>query len=295
MMNQARLVLGTAQLGYPYGIANKVGQPSITAATDIVRECWERGIRVFDTAQGYGDSERILGQILNNLGISQDAIIISKIYPNIDHCEFTSMSNALDQSLRIFGVGSLYGMMLHRENMLSLWHKGLADVLNRFVSSGKVQNIGISVYSPEMAVEALQTEGIGMVQIPTNILDRRFENAGVFDLAGRENKEIYIRSVFLQGLLLMNACDIPEKMASAKLEIEKLELLSKEYGLTKQEITLGYVKSIGNAHVLFGAETRQQVKENVSAWEKEMPDSLISNIKNVFTHVGEDVLNPSLW
>jgi aryl-alcohol dehydrogenase-like predicted oxidoreductase len=264
-------------------------------AVDIVRECWESGIRAFDTAQGYGDSERILGQILHDLGLSQNAIIISKFDPQIDHSDFNSMSKALDQTLRRLGVESLYGIMLHKENMLSLWDKGLKDILNRFTLSGKVQNIGISVYSPYIAAEALKAEGIDMVQLPSNILDRRFENAGIFNLAEHMNKKVYIRSVFLQGLLLMNPCDVPKKMTSAKAEIEKLEMLSKEYGLTKQEITLGYVKSLDNAHVLFGAETPQQVRENVSAWEKEIPDSLMGKIKYVFANVDEEVLNPSLW
>jgi aryl-alcohol dehydrogenase-like predicted oxidoreductase len=294
-MDQARLVLGTAQLGFPYGIANKTGQPDISAATDIVREAWENGITVFDTAQGYGDSELVLGQVLKKLGVSQRAAVISKFDPQIDHLDYRSMSDALGKSLLRLGVESLHGIMLHRQEMLSIWHQGLKDTLTHFISSGTVQSIGISVYSPGKATEALNTEGINMIQIPTNILDRRFENAGVFELADKMKKRVYIRSVFLQGLLLMDIDAIPEKMAAAKTEIEKLEILSKEFKLTKQEIALGYVKTLTNTFVVFGAETLKQVKDNLKAWEYNFPDSLVKRIRAEFKSIDETILDPTLW
>ena len=83
-MKNCRLVLGTAQLGLSYGIANKTGRPDQGVATAIVHEAWKNGIREFDTAQVYGDSEVVLGRALAELGISCEAKIITKIAPNLD-------------------------------------------------------------------------------------------------------------------------------------------------------------------------------------------------------------------
>ena len=60
-----RLVLGTAQLGMDYGIANTQGRPAFEEAVELVRCYWERGVREFDTAQDYGDSEKILGRVFS--------------------------------------------------------------------------------------------------------------------------------------------------------------------------------------------------------------------------------------
>lgn len=295
-MSPFHLVLGTAQLGLSYGIANKAGQPDQAVATAIVREAWNQGIREFDTAQGYGDSEKVLGKALAELGFSKEARIISKFDPNLDHLNASDMSKALDESLESLGVSSLYGIMLHREEMLSLWNKGLSKILYDLVLSGRVHKVGISVYSPEKAIQSLNTEGIDMVQLPTNILDRRFERAGVFHLADEKRKTIYIRSVFLQGLLLMNPREIPEKMAFARPVLEKLDSLSRDSGLTRQEIALGYIKSeMPNAHVIFGAETPSQVRENMTVWQKETPKLLCNRVKTLFTNVDEQILNPVLW
>jgi len=290
------LVLGTAQLGLPYGIANKTGQPDQNIATAIIHEAWKNGIREFDTAQGYGDSEKVLGKALTELGFSKEARIISKFDPNLDHLNDSDMSKALDESLERLGVPRLYGIMLHREEMLSLWNKGLSKILYDLVLSGRVHKIGISVYSPEKAIQALKTEGIDMVQLPTNILDRRFERAGVFHLADKKKKKIYIRSVFLQGLILMNLEEVPEKMDFARPVIEKIESLSNDFGLSRQEMALGYIKSeTPNAHVIFGAETPKQVRENIETWKKSAPRNLIDQIKIFFKNVDLQILNPTLW
>ena len=290
------LVLGTAQLGLPYGIANRTGQPNQSVATDIIREAWENGIQEFDTAQGYGESERVLGISLLQLKLSGKAKVITKPHPLLDHLNPAILENAVAESLRNIGVPKLYGIMLHREEMLALWHKGLAEILSRLVAKGMVQKVGVSVYSPEKAIEAINTDGMDMVQIPTNILDRRFEKAGVFEIAKAKKKEVYIRSVFLQGLLLMDTGEISDRMAFAIPVIEKLENLSKEFSLTRHEIALGYIKAeMPNAHVVFGAETKEQVTKNLAAWQKDVPALLGKKVRIVFSNVNEQILNPSLW
>jgi len=83
------------------------------------------------------------------------------------------MKSALEASLQKLRLSSLYGFMLHKESFLDLWHKGLGDILTGFVRQGLVKHIGISVYHPDRALDALRTDGIDFVQLPTNILDRR--------------------------------------------------------------------------------------------------------------------------
>jgi aryl-alcohol dehydrogenase-like predicted oxidoreductase len=296
MQQRGLLVLGTAQLGLPYGVANRTGKPDRAMAISIIREAWENGIKEFDTAQGYGDSERVLGEALAELGLSQKVKIITKFNPDLDHLNAPAMSRSLDQSLQRLGIQSLYGIMLHREELLSLWHNGLSEIIHDLVLSGGVKQTGVSVYSPDKAIQALNTEGIDMVQLPMNILDRRFENAGVFQLADKKKKQIYIRSVFLQGLLLMDPEEIPANMAFARPVLKKLESLSRDLGLTRQEMALGYLKlGMPNAHVIFGAETQHQVKENVITWQKKIPESLVNQVRVLFPNVSEHILNPVLW
>lgn len=56
------MTLGTVQLGMEYGIANKSGMPSAQKAFEILDTAIEGGINSFDTSNGYGESEEVLGK-----------------------------------------------------------------------------------------------------------------------------------------------------------------------------------------------------------------------------------------
>jgi aryl-alcohol dehydrogenase-like predicted oxidoreductase len=290
------LVLGTAQLGMPYGIANRTGQPDQKLATAIIREAWTNGIQEFDTAQGYGISERVLGKAFSSLEITEKVRVISKFNPELDHLNRDVMQNALDASLNELNVPRLYGMLLHHQETITLWEKGLKKICYTFTDSGKVQHSGVSVYSPKAAIKALNLKGIDLIQIPSNLLDRRFEQAGVFKLARKNNKRVYIRSVFLQGLLLIPFEGIPDNMSYAKPVLQRLNQLRQETGLTSQEIALGYMKmEMPEARIILGVEQITQLKQNLKSWGKTYPPSLIPKIKTMFMNVDETILNPVLW
>lgn len=291
-----RLVLGTAQLGMPYGIANRTGQPDQAAAEEILGAAWQGGIREIDTAQAYGRSEQTIGDALTALGIGDRVRIISKLHPELDHRNVQDLEKALVRSLRVLNIQRLYAVMLHRESALDLWDSGLKEIMFKLMEAGFTENIGISVYSPEKAVQALQTRGIQFVQVPSNVLDRRFEDSGVFRLAEEEQKHVYVRSIFLQGLLLMPVRELPEAMGWARSTLEHLTRLSRSAGASKRDLAMGYVKrAYPNAKVVIGVETLGQLEENIQSWQRHAPESLIRQVRETFYGISEQILNPGLW
>ena len=60
----AELVMGSVQLGLPYGAANRTGKPTRSAACRLVARAVDAGITKFDTARAYGDAEERLGEAL---------------------------------------------------------------------------------------------------------------------------------------------------------------------------------------------------------------------------------------
>ena len=292
----SRLVLGTAQLGMRYGIANKSGQPDKLHAESIIAKVWDYGVREFDTAQAYGESELTLGHALSSLGLTHEAKVISKFHPQIDHRSSISLWRTLEQTCARLGQDRIYGMMLHGENFLKYWDAGLGEALLEFVEKRLVDHIGISVYTPQSALSALKTEGISLVQMPSNLLDRRFEEAGVFREAGKCGKQIYVRSIFLQGLLLMNGGDLSESMRFAIPVIKKLGNISRKTGFSLKQLALGFVKfAYSETKVIFGCETARQAAENLELWKTELPPQIVENLRMEFQDVPEKVLNPSLW
>ena len=293
-----RLVLGTAQIGMQYGIANKTGQPDSINAETIIKEAWNGGIQEFDTAQAYGESEKVLGNAFDNLNIKHSAKVITKLSPNLNHNIEKELRNSILKSLNNLGIDKLHGILLHREELLNDWNEGLGKALTSFRSEGLVEHLGVSVSNPEFAKMAIDEEDITTIQIPSNILDRRFERADIFNKAEKKKKTIYIRSVFLQGLLLLNPDKLPEPMKFTNNVLKKFNMLADQCGISRQQLAIGFVmKAYPAAKIVFGAENSQQVKSNLSILEgiDIISDEIVNEARKIFNDVKDHILNPALW
>ena len=74
----AKIGLGTAQLGLPYGNKAKMELMSLTDAAEIVDVALNHKVAFFDTAIGYGLSEERLG-LLNVKERSPSTVLATKI------------------------------------------------------------------------------------------------------------------------------------------------------------------------------------------------------------------------
>ena len=63
----SRFVVGAAQLGLKYGVANRKGKPNADLTKKILAAAWRGGARVIDTAQAYGESETAIREALDAL------------------------------------------------------------------------------------------------------------------------------------------------------------------------------------------------------------------------------------
>lgn len=292
-----RLILGTAQLGLPYGIANVTGKPDQAEADAIVRAAWEGGIRAFDTAQGYGDSETVLGHALAACGAAGTAQVITKLPPQLPEV-LDGVPAAIEASLRRLGVSCLHCTMLHREEHLSLLSGQLGEMLCKARERGQTQHIGVSVYAPEKAMEALCHPLVDSVQMPGSLFDRRFAEEGIEAEAVRRNKRLYIRSVFLQGVLCMEPERIPPRAAGLRAVVEELRRVCRMRGLEPAQAALNWMLlRHPQCSCLVGAETAAQVRTNLNYAEaaRRMPEACLAALDAVKPLQDVALLDPRHW
>lgn len=290
-----RLTLGTAQLGMRYGLANRTGQPDDAGAAALVAAAWRGGVRRFDTAMHYGVSERVLGRCLAAIAHgAEEAEVVSKLAPEADPFGEGVLAASIRASLQNLGVRSLAGFLLHRERLLDRWDDLRPD-LDALVGQGLARRVGISVYDPQSALRALGLPGLGLLQVPSGVLDRRFEQAGVFAAAAAAGIRVQVRSVFLQGLLLLNPQQAPARMDFALPHVRDFQALCAEAGRPPAEIALAYAwTAYPHADILVGAESEAQIRANLCA-AAPLPPGLAEEIRSRFARVPVQVLNPSLW
>lgn len=196
-----RLALGTAQFGLAYGIANRGGQIASAEAAQILGEARRAGVDTLDTAIVYGDAEQQLG----DAGVLAWRVV-SKL-PRLpkDVNPVTWVSRQIRDSLARLRIPKLYGLLLHQPSALfdrtgATLHAALLAAKER----GLVEKIGISAYGPDEIAATLDRFAIDMVQAPLSVVDRRLIDSGCLARMHDANIEFHARSVFLQGLLLMD-------------------------------------------------------------------------------------------
>ena len=290
----SRLCIGTAQFGMRYGIANATGKVGFDSIIQIIDYSVSNGIEFFDTAQSYGDSEILLGNAIDVLKLNHKAKIISKLSPEISPENVNSIFN---NSLKNLKIDSLWGVLLHRYNLTHDYSEIYKEI-SILKSEGKLNYFGVSTYEPEDAMHALTNDDIDIIQVPFNILDRRLIDLDFFNLAKKNNKKIFIRSIYLQGLLLMNNEQLIKKnMQWAIPHLSYLWNFIEQNKLDIKEFALMSILDVSNnSKIITGIDSLTQLKENniasnsnninrkiLDSWWKNLP---IYPVK---------LLNPSLW
>jgi aryl-alcohol dehydrogenase-like predicted oxidoreductase len=291
------LALGTVQLGLPYGIANQTGQPNQAVATEIVTAAWASGVRYFDTAQGYGSSEQVLGKALATLPGAAEARIISKLKTGHGAAGAATIREQVSGSLERLGLDSLWGALLHDEDDLDRWDATLEGVFSEMRAGGLIRHAGVSVYSPERAMQALQCRGIDLVQVPANIFDRRMARAGVFEAAASLGKQVFIRSVYLQGLALMTPEQVQQRLPSAGDACRRLTRFCNRHQVTLRQFAIDHVRRLAPAAgIIIGAETVAQVRENCQFFSAPpLPADLQAHWTREWPHDFLELIDPRRW
>ena len=286
------LCLGTVQLGMKYGVNNALGrQPTEEESFAVLRAAQKGGVNYLDTASVYGEAETLLGKF----DVSRFRVI-SKLQPGLDQAaDETSILREVELSLHRLNIQQLYGYMLHRaEDMEN-------DVIVRGMmtarETGYVEKIGVSVYEPEEALRVVQSGDWDMIQIPYNVLDQRLDSTDFFELAEKNHVQVFARSAFLQGLLLMEPERLPAQLEKARPYIEKFRhtVAGHQCSVEEGAMLFSYCHP-GIDKVVFGVDTETQLMRNLELCNKaESFKDCWKELHGAFSDVPRDVIVPSLW
>ena len=100
-----------------------------------------------------------------------------------------------------------------------------------------------------------------------------------------------VRSVFLQGLLLMEPNSIPSKLILAKKNVQELIDFAERKSLTAIELCLAYARSISwVSGIIVGAASLDQLKE-----VSEPTPSLPSGWASAISPMPAEIVDPRKW
>ncbi len=264
----SELGLGTAQLGLPYGVSNRTGQPSEEEAVAILASALNSGIRTIDTAPAYGESEELLGRLLP---AGAAVRIVTKTTPlpggEISRDDCDAVRRSAERSLERLRRDRLDALLVHHGSDLALpGGERLAGALIELRDSGVAQRLGASVYDRAELDVARERLPLDLVQLPLNAFDQRFLRDGTLEELQGEGIEVHVRSSFLQGLLLMDPEQLPSHLAAAEQPLRRFHEERLRAGIGPIEAALGFVDGAPGVDVaLVGANSVTELEQCVTA------------------------------
>jgi spore coat polysaccharide biosynthesis protein SpsF len=301
----AELVLGSVQLGVPYGAANRTGKPTRAAALRLVTRAVDAGITKFDTARAYGDSEDRLGEALR----TRKAICtitklspLAALAPDASRREVRAAVDAsIEESLYALRREQVDCLLLHRAAHMTAFNGAVWERLIERLEDGTVLALGVSVQSPEEALAALSCGDVRHLQLPFNLLDWRWIEAGVVDrIRARSQVTVHARSVFLQGVL---ASDDPAVWPQidgidASSLIAAIAEIARDFGRNSAaDLCIAYARGQDWIDgVVVGMETEDQLDDNLRLFLcPPLSPEDCADVARRLPRVPAQLLNPAQW
>lgn len=215
------------------------------------------GGQVLDTAPSYGDSESVLGQILEDLGIRDDLFIATKV----DRAGRQPGIRRMEGSFRRIGVDGIDLMQVHnlRDARTQL------ETLRQWKAEGRIRYVGVTT-SRDSQYEALGTlmeeEQMDFVQVDYNLGDRSAADR-ILPLARDRGQAVLVNRPFGRGALFEAAGERPLPGWASGLDAESWAQLFLKYVLGHPAVTV----------VIPGTTEPGHARDNLGAARGALPDA----------------------
>ena len=228
------LALGTVQFGRNYGVSNQAGQPNMNEVHAILNLARRKGILLLDTASTYGEAEQLIGASPDGHAFK----VVGKIHSSIN---YKQVKQTCEDSLQALRQNCFHALLAHSPDLF-LNDKGpyFYEQFYELKLEKKIKKIGVSVYDPEELEQLVESYALDCVQLPLNVFDQRF--LPLLKFIKSLGIEIHIRSIFLQGLLLMPLTQLPRYFWPIEKNIQQYYHFIEARSLSPLKAALSFVQ-----------------------------------------------------
>lgn len=292
----ARLGLGSVQWGQRYGVANTAGQPSPGEVSRVIAVAGSAGVNTIDTARDYGSSEELIGALVPR----NDWRIVTKLTAQLPATSsedaVTAAAASVTASLLALRTTVLDTLLLHRLQHMTDWNGAVWRAVLMFRDVGRIRRLGISALGPNEAWTALERADVDVIQVASSLLDQRLARSGFFDAAMAAGKEVFVRSVFLQGAAHLHPDRLPSHLHDLREPLIHIREFAARRGWRAFAPFLYFAFGNPGSHVLIGAESVQQVRECLTEWAlAPLRSDEVLELAAQIPVLPESVLNPWQW
>jgi diketogulonate reductase-like aldo/keto reductase len=238
-------------------------------AIEIIRFAVEIGMNFIDTAEMYGagHSEELIGEAIK--GIRDKVFIATKVLPT--NFRYEDVIKACERSLRRLKTSYIDLYQLHWPNP-SIPIKETMRAMERLANEGKIRYIGISNFSVEETIEAMNALSkyeIVSNQVEYSLLVRDIEK-DLLDFCRKNKITVIAYSPLARGELLKGKY------------YEFLSKIGKKYNKTAAQVALNWLIIKENVVAIPKAFSKAKIVENMGAYGWKLSDEDLKTIDEFF-------------
>jgi aryl-alcohol dehydrogenase-like predicted oxidoreductase len=284
-----KIAIGTANFGMQYGVANSQGKLSKNSVAEILGLAKSLGVTCLDTANAYGESQKVLGEF----GV-RDWRVVSKISSIPRDCEdVRSFVRAeIDLILTSLNLSEFDTVLVHNpKDLMGNVSEIVYEELQKAKSRGQVEKIGVSIYDPSDLESITSRFQLDVVQAPINVFDSRLQDSGWLDRLVSMGVEVHARSVFLQGVLLSAIAQSNDFFKPWKTTFEKWNRFAESSGTSAMMNCIKHVNSYDKVtFAVVGVDSAQNLSEVFDAFTARP-----QRINEDNFGVDSQLINPARW
>ena len=290
----SELCFGTMTFGGVGGTWQKIGNVQQKEANELMKEVVDSGINFIDTANAYsfGESERLTGQSIRDLGLNRDELVIAtkvkgrmKEKPNSVGLSRYHIFNSVDESLQRLQVDHIDILYVHGVDLRTSVDEIMRS-MNDIVQTGKVRYIAVCNWPAWMVMKGLgiaEKNGwhkfIGLqyyYSLATRDIEREIlplaadQHLGVFPwspLAGGFLSGKYTRKTQKAGDSRRDDFDFPfiDKEKTYHI-VDIITKIGNAHKVSAAQIALAWVRQRpGVTSTIIGAKRMDQLKDNIQS------------------------------
>ena len=281
-----KIILGTAQFGTNYGIANKSGKIKYNEIFKILNYLKKNKINSLDTASSYIKSEKEIGKYFKKTK-KKFEITTKFTFKNKE-----KIQSQFKKSLDSLGYAPNTVLAHSYQDYLNPnFHKEINIIKKKYL----IKNIGVSLYNVAELNKILNYKKPDLIQIPLNILDKRFLNKKIIKTLKRKNIKIQIRSVFLQGLFFKKKKFIFKNFKNIKKKYERLLQIANSEKMHLGYLSLNWAFNLKEIdYIILGVDSFAHLKKNLNIIKKKLSKKTYSQIDKINVN-NNIIIKPYLW
>jgi spore coat polysaccharide biosynthesis protein SpsF len=294
------IMLGLAAVGQNYGWSKSEINTDYSNYFDLFYSAYISGIKEWDTAPLYGESEQIVGAFIKESKLTPDIYTKCSIPNELRQSSLKAIIKHIEESINT-SIDTLNitpkCLQIHNADEDILKNTELLLAIKDLLGKHKIAKFGVTVYGLDL-LTAYQAQPIDLIQFEYNMARTTIIKKLFLDTKINANNKLAARSILNKGLFVAKTInELDSYFDKVKPKLKTLYNLANEMNISVLELAIRYAISTNCLdYIILGMKNIEEVNSNIQIYKKgALSKVVIEKIDAIGLNDYWKILDPRRW